>query len=674
MKYFVSNNKDILYEQTHYAVISEDEAIKILMPEPILGLDTETTGFDPFTKKLLSVQLGTFDFQVFIDVHHCDFKKFIPLLEDKNKLFIIQNAKFDLKFLYRYKIVIHNVFDTFLAERLMYLGYPHSFRSASLKSITQNYLGIELDKSPRDLMVFAQITDQIIIYGCNDVKYLIPIYEKQLIALKHKGLTRAIQIENEFVKVLAYVEFCGIQLDVLKWSKRLQSNQKELRVKQDHLNRWVVDNLPESQFVSQNLQGDLFTGFDTSNYCNINWDSPKQVVEFFKFLKFDLIVKDPKTEQYRYSVDASVLIPQRHLSPVVDIYLDYKDLAKNVSTYGQNFIDAINPITKRIHTQFTQLLVTGRLSSGGENRDTGESYLNLQNIPANEETRSCFIPTKGYKYIDCDYTAQEDLVFTELSQESKLIEFYNDTTRKRDGHSFVAKLCFPKELKDIPEEDVKTKFPKLRAIAKTAKFAIHYGGCGMTIAGNLNIPKDEGKRIETAYLNAFPDINKYSKKVKSQMWDRGYILISELTGHKRYIYNYDKLVQLKNTRDPSFWAMFREMQQHNPKHDQVLKIKELRKRINSCERAALNAPVQGTSALITKLAGILYFKHLIEKNLLFTVLIPNLIHDEILIEVPESIVEEEAKILQKAMEDAGKVFCKSVTLKAEPIISESWIH
>jgi DNA polymerase I-like protein with 3'-5' exonuclease and polymerase domains len=119
------------------------------------------------------------------------------------------------------------------------------------------------------------------------------------------------------------------------------------------------------------------------------------------------------------------------------------------------------------------LVDTGRLSSGGKNKDTGEKYINFQNIPADEETRECFIASEGYILCDCDYTAQEDLVFTELSQEPKLIDFYNDKTSKRDGHSFVAKICYPDILKDIEEINVKKEFPKLRANAKKAKFAIN---------------------------------------------------------------------------------------------------------------------------------------------------------------------------------------------------------
>ena len=105
-------------------------------------------------------------------------------------------------------------------------------------------------------------------------------------------------------------------------------------------------------------------------------------------------------------------------------------------------------ILEKIHANFTQLMNTTRLSSGSDDDENVES-VNLQNIPADNITRSCFIPEEGDDLIDCDYTAQEDLVFTEMSREPKLIEFYNDKVNKRDGHSMVAKMCFPKNIRKM---------------------------------------------------------------------------------------------------------------------------------------------------------------------------------------------------------------------------------
>lgn len=94
----------------------------------------------------------------------------------------------------------------------------------------------------------------------------------------------------------------------------------------------------------------------------------------------------------------------------------------------------------------------------------------------------------------------------------------------------------------------------------------------------------------------------------------------------------------------------------------------------SIYRKSLNYPIQGTSGDITKYAGILLFRKILEKDMFNTILIPNIIHDELIIETPINIAEEWAKILQDSMELAGKMFCKIVPLKAEPQITPYWTH
>jgi DNA polymerase-1 len=471
MRYLVTNEKRI-FTSSSYTIINEQSALQLLQKEKLWGLDTETMGFDVFTKELLSVQIGNYEDQFCIDVLHTDLQKFKSFFEDINNTFILQNAKFDLKFFYNRKIVITNLFDCYLAERLLYLGYPVGTHKYALDSLVSNYLGVTLDKSVRGTITYEGLSDKVIMYGCDDVKYLIPLYKAQLVELQKKELLKAVSLENEFVKVLAYTEFCGIKLDVTKWKNRLERNKLALKEVKLELDNWIITNLPHSKYTYIELQGNIFEGFDNSEKCIINWDSPKQLAELFIDLGFSIITQDKKTKENKYSVEAKIIEPQKNISTIAPIYLKYKKISKDVSTYGESFISCINNKTKRIHTQFSQLVDTGRLSSGGKNKDTGEEYPNLQNLPADAETRACFVAEEGCQFCDCDYHAQEDFIFTELSQEPKLIAFYNDTS-ERDGHSFVAKICFPEDLNDIQENEVKSVFPKLRALAKKAKFAIN---------------------------------------------------------------------------------------------------------------------------------------------------------------------------------------------------------
>lgn len=274
------------------------------------------------------------------------------------------------------------------------------------------------------------------------------------------------------------------------------------------------------------------------------------------------------------------------------------------------------------------------------------------------------------------HTLQEDLIFTELSREPKLIEFYN-SKEKRDGHSFVAKMCFPEILKDTPEQQVKSKFPELRSQAKKAKFAIHYGGNGATIAKNLSLPIELGLSIEKAYLSNFDGIAAYFKKVKREAWDKGYILLSPITRHKYYIYGWEELREFEKTLNSDYWDTYRiEKSKKSALFENVLspKIRKHMQVKSEVGRHALNYPVQGSSAILTKVAGVFFFDWLIKNNLLFKVLICNAVHDELLVETKIEYADKVAKALQNAMEYAGTLFCKVVKLKAVPEIATFWKH
>lgn len=158
------------------------------------------------------------------------------------------------------------------------------------------------------------------------------------------------------------------------------------------------------------------------------------------------------------------------------------------------------------------------------------------------------------------------------------------------------------------------------------------------------------------------------------MWEKGYILISAITGHKMFIPDWEDLKKIEKSFTNTFWNEYREIKRIDPSHYMVKKVRSFFQAKSGYERNALNAPVQGTSAAITKIAGIKYFNHLVEEQLLFKVWITNIVHDEYLIEVPSSYADYEASQLQKCMEDAGAIFCKVVKLKAVPEIAPYWKH
>lgn len=405
MIYLVTREQKLI-ESTVYKAISVEESLKLLEPLTEVGLDTETTGLDPWTKLLKSVQLGCYEFQIVIDTFTVDIHQYKTYLES-DRLFILWNAKFDLKFLFRQGIYPKKVYDGFLAEKLLYHGHPPGAHSMSLKSAGETYLGIELDKSVRGKIIWAGLEDDVIEYAALDVKYLKDIMDLQLQKLKEQELLTAIKLENKFVFPMAYMELCGIKLDEDKWKAKMAKDQAKLNKCQKELDTWLIKNMPNSKYVNWSTQGDLFEGFKEDPDITINWNSSIQLIPIFKSLGLNLETKDKEKGGTKDSIDAKVLGPQADKSDLVPIYLAFKEAAKLTSTYGQNFLDQINPVSKRIHTNYQQLGAdTTRITSGGKDKASGVKYVNLLNLPSDHETRACFVAEEGNRWISIDYSGQ----------------------------------------------------------------------------------------------------------------------------------------------------------------------------------------------------------------------------------------------------------------------------
>ena len=476
MIYFVTG-QELLFESESYKVISVEESLRLLEPLRIVGIDTETQGFSPFLKKLLLLQLGNRDFQVVIDCTTINVTLYKEYIES-DRLFIGWNLKFDVKFLFYHGIIPNELYDGFLAEKMIWLGYPSGMHSMSLKSAGQNYLDVELDKSVRGEIIWRkELTDSIIVYAANDVKYLEDIMNKQLEILLPRGQKLALEIENRAILPTAYFEFCGVKLDIKKWEAKMAKDQEVLNKAKERLDNFVVNMYKEDKRLSKFIkivEPDLFGFVKAGPACNINWNSAKQVIPFLELLGFKLETRDKVTGGIKKSVDSTVIEGQKNVHPIAEIYLEFKAAQKVTSTYGQNFLDLINPATGRLHTSFNQIGTdTHRYSSGGgEDKEVipGKKVplVNLQNLPADAETRACFCAEKGNKWISADYSGEESVILANIARDEAMIDLF--TNGCGDLHSLVAKMVYPDELKDITTEDVKKLRPDLRKKAKAPEF------------------------------------------------------------------------------------------------------------------------------------------------------------------------------------------------------------
>ena len=686
MIYFVTNQMQ-LFESKNYKIIDVEESLRLLNTITIVGIDTETQGFSPFLKKLLLLQLGNRDFQVVIDCTTVDVTLYKEYIES-DRLFIGWNLKFDVRFLFYYGIVPKNLYDGFIAEKMRWLGFPSGMHSLSLKSAGENYLGVELDKSVRGEIIWRkELTDDIIIYAANDVKYLEDIMNEQLKILIPRGQKLALEVENKAILPTAYFEFCGVKLDTEKWEAKMAKDQETFNRAKDKLDNYVVEMYNKDNTLKKFIkiiEPDLFGFVTPGPSCNINWGSPKQVIPFLETLGFNLETRDKVTGGMKKSIDATVIEGQTNVHPIAEVYLEFKAAQKVTSTYGQNFLDLRNPVTGRIHTNFNQIGTdTHRYSSGGgEDKEVipGRKIplVNLQNLPADAETRACFVAESGNKWISADYSGEESVILANISKDKAMIDLFLHGCG--DLHSLVAKMVYPDELKDIPVEQVKKLRPDLRKKAKAPEFTFAYGGDANTLISKDHIPEEEAKLIEANYKKGFPGVAAYQSYQRKVVMQLGYINTCPEVGFRAYIYDFEELDRIQKQFNQEFWTKYRKLKIENPSDPIVKDVKYYFKRKSTSERQSINYPIQSRGSAIFKIAAVNLFNWVVNNGLFGIVKFCIPAHDEFNIEAPEDIAEQVADKLHECMVRAGKFICKIVPLEAEVsrlkngTLPTYWIH
>jgi len=629
-----------------------------------IEVDTETTGFDPYLDKILCVQLGSPEVQYLIP--WCDEIKdrLKPLFLRTDKTFLFQNAKFDLKFFYSHELWFNNnIYDTFLAESVIACGLD--FIRKSLDVLADRYLKVDISKAIRGDISRLGLTREVIEYGLNDVRYLTLIKNEQTKIIQKNNLTNALRLENSFVRALAYIEYSGIGFDREAWVTKTNEDRRKLTEIEKMLNQAVID-MGDQRFITY---GDLFSGEEFA--CKINWNSPKHTIPFFESLGLNLWVEEKGKK--KKSTDQKVLIPQKGKHPIVSLYLEHSKYTKRVSTFGESYFKFIHTETGRIHTSYKQVMNTGRLSCGNA-RQTPPTP-NLQQIPNDNPHRHCFISKKGNKLIASDYTGQENVVFANKCLDPALLDFYDKGVG--DEHSLIAKMCYPKETEGLDLIEIKDEKPELRNKAKAAGFAIKFGGNGFTISNNLSIPKDEGTEIYEAYMKGFPEVARYFKEVSEISMERGYMLFNEITNRRSYIDFFKEFQASVEDIKKVNWAEYRkEKAIDSVYYNEVLKprVQKYFRKHGDIYRTALNYPIQGTAADITKTATCIILNRIMKEGWMNIVKLVHLVHDEILVECPDDMADMVSSIVKEAMETAGALFYTRVPLKAVPAVGDVWIH
>lgn len=617
-----------------------EEFVQALPFVDIVGLDVESSGLDPFNDRWLLMQVSIGETVFVFDIvglkNHMTFVA--QALLDSDALCVGHNIKFDIKVIKANTGVgIENVFDTMIGDGVANTGLGRPF--VSLQSLLFKHLDIVMEKDVREDFIGATIvTQEMYLYAAKDVLNLVDLYESICVELEEKNLTKTADLEMELLPQVAWMELEGVSVNQKLWKEITASAIERQKVWEEKLKDTLINPALDKLLVGDadaltvvdklKLQVKLKRDRDPMEGITdrktvagivrewLNLNSPAQFKEILTYSKV-----------YVPSANKKELARFKHHEVIRD-YLEFKPYSKRINSYGEDFLDKINPKTGRLHAQFNQLgTVSGRWSC---------EKPNLQQIPGENEDdpearyRECFEASKDHLLLTVDFNQAELRLLGAVANERAFIDAYNN---ELDIHVLTASNIYGVEYDIVTKEQ--------RSRGKSINFAIVYGSTAYGLEYNFGIPQYEGEAHLEAYFAAYPYIAKFIELAGEKIWELGYSITP--FGRKRYF---------------DIPEIFED-------GDEKAKIKA------SVLRRGINTIIQGGSADILKIALVDIY-HRNPFGDLFKLLLT--VHDEGVWEVHESIAEEAEAFVVATMEEAEQVFLKDIPAKADSMLSKTWRH
>ncbi|MCJ7515324.1 MAG: DNA polymerase I [Dehalococcoidia bacterium] len=591
-----------------YHIISTERDLDTLMSRlpaaKELAVDLETSAKEVMLCELVGISLSSTPGEAhYIPVGHRGLSqisqlplaqviaKLKPSLEDKKIPKIAQNGKFDMTVLAEYGIKLENLtFDTMLAAYLL------GEKSLGLKALAFNKLGVEMTpitdligKGPKQLSMDMATIEEVADYACADADITLRLKSVLDTELREEGLWQLFsEVEMPLVPVLVAMERTGVAIDVELLRDMSHSLGKDML----------------------RLEAEIYNSLG----YRFNINSSHQLS---RILYEELKLPKPRKTKSGYTTEASSLEELKGTHPIIELILQYRQLAKLKSTYTDAFCALVNPKTGRLHTSFNQTgTTTGRLSS---------SEPNMQNIPVRSELggkiRQAIIAEPGWQLLSADYSQIDLRALAHISQDSELIATF---LRDEDVHTATASRIF-----NVPEDKVTSE---MRRVAKTVNFGVIYGMSGYGLEQATSFSREEASEFIAAYFEKYPGVREYIENTKNQARELGYV--QTVMGRRRYI--------------PEIKSPNGQVRQ-------------------AAERMAINMPVQGTSADIIKIAMVNLHREMEKQNLRSRMTLQ--VHDELLFEVPPEETERMKELVSLIMPQALKL---SVPLKIDIKMGKNW--
>ena len=578
--------------------VTLEKWLKKIEAAELTAVDTETTSLDALAAELVGISLSVKPGEAcYIPVAHRNgetqlsrdqvLSRMKSWLESKTHLKVGQNLKYDIHVFANYGITLGGVaFDTLLESYVLESHLPHN-----MDSMAERHLGVktiryeEVCGKGAHQIGFDQVDLQVATdYAAEDADITLRLHQELWPQIQaNPGLLYVYQqIEMPAMHVLGVMERNGIRIDSALLGKQGQQVGKRLLELEGEIHQ---------------LAGQPF-----------NIQSPKQIAEIlFGQLELPVIKKTPSGAP---STDEEVLQKLAEDYPLPARILDYRGLAKLMSTYIEKLPRMADSKTGRVHTNFSQATaVTGRLAS---------SDPNLQNIPVRTEEgrriREAFVPAQGCKLLSADYSQIELRIMAHIAEDENLLTAFKEG---KDVHQATAAEIFGVPLSEVNSEQ--------RRYAKVINFGLIYGMSAFGLAGNLGIERSAAQNYIAKYFDRYPGVAQYMERTRLEARENGYV--ETVFGRRLW------LPEIKGSNGP---------------------------RRQGAERAAINAPMQGTAADLIKLAMVAV-EDWLEKEKLKTKLLLQ-VHDELVFDVPL----DEIDLLQAKLPD---LMCNVARLKVPLVVS-----
>lgn len=590
-----------------YEIIRTPEAlqawVEVIKQAGEVSIDTETTHIDAMQAELVGIALALpHRTPAYIPLTHQEaslqlgrqavLSTLKPLLIDEQIRKIGQNLKYDYHVFKSYDITLKGIaYDTMLESYVLNSTARHDMDTLALTYLGHKTIRFEdvAGKGSKQLRFDEVAIDKAAAYAAEDASItlqlhhtLYPKLDKQLASVFHT-------IEMPLLPVIAEMERHGVLID----THVLNEQGIALKARMNALEQEAIT-LAEHSF---------------------NLNSPKQLQTIlYEQQQLPILAKTPKGQP---STAESVLQELAYDYPLPAVILQYRRLAKLVSTYIEALPKRIHPRTGRVHTSYNQAITaTGRLSS---------SEPNLQNIPIRHEEgrliRQAFIAPSGYSLIAADYSQIELRIMAHLSQDEGLQHAFSHGL---DIHTATASELFNTPLAEITAEQ--------RRRAKAVNFGLIYGMSAFGLAKQIGVSREEAQTYMNRYFERYPGVAVYMEKTRQQAHQQGYV---------ETIFN-------RRLHLPDIHANNKPRQK-------------------AAERTAINAPMQGSAADIIKKA-MLAIDHWQQTHRPPARMIMQ-VHDELVFEVQNEAIDSCKKVIQSLMEDTVQL---SVPLVVSIGVGSNW--